>query len=93
MKHYEGKSMKHNTGKSSVMAPEHKSTTVRGSHMRKESAGVKYGLSMREDCETESMGLMIDNDINSVTGNATERILKNPKTNSATEKGHDFEIC
>lgn len=76
----------------SYNAPARKSTTVRGSYMRTESAGVESGLSSRADCDAESQGMGIGYGVNPVTGDAKEQITQNPKTNSVAEKGHKFTI-
>jgi hypothetical protein len=76
-------------------APAHKATTVRGSFMRKESAGVHSGLSSLANCDTEDASeIGIDYDRNPITGNATERVDMNPGSRSkVSEKGNSFEIC
>lgn len=78
-----------------VDAPAHKATTIRGSHMRTESAGVKYGLSSVMAFESESATEPMANyDRDPMTGNATERISRNPKKGPMpSEKGNEFEFC
>lgn len=77
----------------SYNAPARKSTTVRGSFMRTESAGVESGLSSRAGLDAESQGMGIGYGVDPVTGDAKEQITQNPKVTSATEKGNNFDIC
>lgn len=76
-------------------APAHKSSTVRGSHMSKESVGVSYGLSAYSTFDSEEASdIDIDYSRNPMTGNATERVSGNPGgKSSVSEKGNSFEIC
>lgn len=73
-------------------APAHKSSTVRGSFMSDESAGVKDGLSERMDCDSESISnFSINNTVDPISGNPRQSIEPRTST-SAKEKGHSFEI-
>ena len=75
-------------------APAHKATTIRGSYMRKEASGVKYGLSSYEGFDSEEASQIgINYGADPMTGNANERINTNPKVTKGNEKGHSFEIC
>lgn len=72
-------------------APKHTTSTVRGSFMRTESAGVGSGLSARMGIDEGNIG--IDYSRNPMNGNASERISENPRETRASEKGHKFTIC
>ncbi len=76
----------------SYSPPARKSTTVRGSYMRTESAGIETGLSSRADLDAESQGMVIGYDVG-IGGDAKEQMVKNPKGGSATEKGNKFTFC
>lgn len=69
-----------------------KSSTVRGSFSRTEAAGVGSGLSVRKDNDTSGYGPQPNNEVNSITGNANERVKPYPSHN-ITEKGNKFDIC
>lgn len=72
-------------------APEHKSSTVRGSYMSDESAGVEYGLSSRKDFDSEVSSCFSINNATSVSGNPRAAI--EPRSPySVSEKGHSFTI-
>lgn len=72
-------------------APAHKSTTVRGSYMSDESAGVEYGLSARKDFDSEVSSDFKVNNETSVSGNPRQCIDKK-QAYSASEKGHKFDV-
>ena len=75
-------------------APAHKATTIRGSFMKAEGAGVQYGLSSYEHCDTEEATQPPQNyGRNPLTGNATERFTMNPVKTKGEHWGHSFEIC
>lgn len=90
-----GKGAGHGAGDiGNYMPPAHKATTIRGSFMRKEAAGVQFGLSSLEALDSEyasEPGVNYARD--PLTGNATERIDTNPTVTKGSEKGHSFEIC
>ena len=74
-------------------APKHKSTRVRKTYTRTESAGVEHGLSSRSGFDPENLDYPKSNNTrNPVTGNATARIKK-PKGPSVSSKNVNFEIC
>lgn len=73
-------------------APAHKSTTIRGSYMSDESAGVEYGLSERKDFDSEvSSDFQITQGVNAISGNPRQAVGK--KTSyGVSSKGHSFDI-
>lgn len=72
-------------------APEHKSSTVRGSYMSDESSGVEYGLNARKDFDSEvSSDFKVNNEA-SVSGNPRACIDKKSGYN-VSEKGHSFDL-
>lgn len=80
-------------GNSDYNAPGHKSTRIRGAYNGgKDSAGVQSGLSVQSGFDSENGGPTLDNEKDSMTGNATERIKSVPK-GSASSKGQSFEFC
>ena len=71
------------------------STTIRGSYMRTESAGVEHGLSHRMKLSSEHHGYSGGDenyDVDSMTGNANER-PKRYGSKMVSNKGHSFDIC
>lgn len=78
----------------SYMAPEHRNSTVRGSHMRKEGSGVGYGLSSYESMDSEYHGPSYCYDRDPLTGNATERTKPYEGTfkEKVSEKGKSFDL-
>lgn len=77
-------------------APEHKSSTVRGSYMNDgDSVGVGTGLSSLEGFDSESAGAPdVQGQKSGLTGNTTGRIRRNPTGGgSVSEKGNSFEFC
>jgi len=79
-------------GNSTFKAPAAKSTRVRSAYMGdKDSAGVQSGLSVQSGFDSEP-GPAIDNEKDSLTGNATER-LEGGMKKSVSSKGQSFEIC
>ena len=74
--------------------PAAKSTiSGKGPNSSKESAGVGSGLSSYQTFESEMSGPVMDYQRDPMTGNATERIMENPKSNSAKKNGNNFDIC
>jgi hypothetical protein len=76
---------------SEYSAPAHKSTTISGSYMSDESAGVETGLSARKDFDSEmSSDFKVNNDA-SMSQNPRQSIK--PKVSySVSEKGHSFDV-
>ena len=72
-------------------APAHKSSTIRGSYMSDESAGVEYGLSSRRDFDSEVSSCFSINNAASVSGNPRAAIEPRSGYN-VSEKGHSFSI-
>lgn len=81
-------------GNSNYKAPKHKSTISGGkAHMDDgDSQGVSSGLSALSGFDGEAQGPMIDNEKDSLTGNATERLEPYP-SKSVSSKGKTFDIC
>ena len=73
-------------------APEHKSSTVRGSYMSDESSGVEYGLNDRRDFDSEqSSDFSLTQAPNPISGNPRQAVGK--KTGyKVTSKGHSFDL-
>jgi len=86
--------MKHNGGgyKGEYSAPAHKSSTIRGSFMRDDSAGVGDGLSARSDLDSENLHDFQVNNVVSMSGNPRS-VIKPRASKSVSSKGHDFDIC
>lgn len=82
----------HGGFKGEYVAPAHKATTIYGSYMSDESAGVKYGLSERKDFDSESSSdFQITQAINPVNGNPRQSIgLK--LGYDVSSKGHTFDL-
>lgn len=57
------------------------------------SAGLADGLSSKQQFDSENGGPSYNYDVDSVTGNAPERIVKNPASSSAKKNGKSFDIC
>ena len=79
--------------KGEYYAPTHKASTVRGSFMSDDSAGVRDGLSARMDMDSE---MLFDFEINnqvSNSGNPRQAIVGPRGTKSVSEKGHTFTMC
>jgi hypothetical protein len=74
-------------------APAHKATTIRGSFMSDESAGVKYGLSARSDLDSENLLDFKVNQQVSNSGNPRQAIVGPRGGKSVSEKGHSFKFC
>lgn len=72
-------------------APAHKSSTVRGSYMSDESAGVEYGLNARKDFDSEVSSDFKVNNETSVSGNPRQCIDKK-QSYKVSEKGHSFDL-
>lgn len=72
-------------------APAHKSSTVRGSFMSDDSAGVEDGLSARKDFDSESSSDFGINDSVSASGNPRQCISKK-KGYGVSSKGHKFDL-
>ena len=79
----------------SYMAPDHKPSTVRGSYMRMESAGIEHGLNAMSEFDSEYPKFPTYNNArNPITGNVLGR--PNPYQDDAygvTEKGHKMTVC
>ncbi len=73
----------------------HRSSTVRGSYMRKESAGLDTGLTKCAEFDSEALSFpRYDGARDPINGNAPDRPL--PYSDSAvsvTSKGNKFSIC
>lgn len=79
--------------KGEYSAPAHKASTVRGSYMSDESAGVEYGLSGRSDFDSEMISdYKVNNEVDPVSGNPRQ-CVKPKVCKSVKEKGHSFDIC
>ena len=82
-------------GPGAYMPGDHKPTTVRGSYMRMESAGVEHGLNSLREFDSEALAFpRYNGSRNPLSGNAPER--PNPYMDSAysvTEKGHKMSVC
>lgn len=57
------------------------------------SAGLSDGLASKSSFDSESYGPTYDYGVNPLTGNANERIVKNPPESSAKKNGKSFDIC
>lgn len=80
--------------KGDYKAPKH-SSSLGGSHMSDDSAGVEDGLSARSGFNSDGDGVAnfsVNNEVDSVTGNPRQAI-KPRSGKSSTEKGKKFEIC
>ena len=74
-------------------APKHKASTVRGSYMSDDSAGVEDGLSARSDMDSEMLqNVKYNNAVDPVSGNPRQ-VPKPYAGKSVSEKGHKMEIC
>lgn len=82
-------------GPGAYLPGDHRATTVRGSYMRMEGAGIQYGLNKYNEFDSEALAFPMYNGArNPLTGNAPER--PNPYQDDAygvTEKGHSMTIC
>ena len=75
-------------------SPAAKSTiSGKGPNSSKESAGVGSGLSSYETFDSNMGGPSMDYQRDPMTGNATERITKNPSSTTAKKNGNNFDIC
>ena len=78
-------------------APEHKSSTLRGSFMDDgDSAGVSSGLSALSGFDSESayVGEKVSEARNPLTGNPLGRTTENPiESGSVSSKGWKFDLC
>lgn len=72
-------------------APAHKSTTVQGSYMSDDSAGVEGGLSMRKDFDSEVSSDLKINQETSKSGNPRQ-CIKQKEGYSVSSKGHTFDL-
>lgn len=79
--------------KGEYSAPSHSSSTVRGSYMSDDSAGVADGLSARSDMDSESLHDFEINNQVSNSGNPRSCIVGPRGTKSVSEKGHTFKMC
>jgi len=82
-------------GPGAYMPPDHKSSTVRGSYMRMEGAGVEFGLNKYSEFDSEALSFPRYNGARDpLTGNAPDR--PDPYTDGAysvESKGHSMTIC
>ena len=82
-------------GPGAYMPGDHKATTVRGSFMRMEGVGVRYGLCCYEEFDSEALSFPRYNGARDpLTGNAPDR--PDPYREGAysvSEKGHTFNVC
>ena len=74
-------------------APAHKSSTVRGSYSRTDSAGVGDGLSARSDMDSENLFDFTINNQVSNSGNPRSAVKGPRGTKSVKEKGNTFTMC
>jgi hypothetical protein len=79
--------------KGEYSAPAHKASTIRGSFMSDDSAGVQDGLSARMDMDSESLFDFEINEQMSNSGNPRQAIVGPRGTKSVSEKGHTFTMC
>lgn len=78
--------------KGEYKAPAHSSTTIRGSYMSDEDAGVADGLSSRKDFDSEmSSDFQITEGMDPLSGNPRQCVGKK-KSYSVSEKGHSFDV-
>ena len=82
-------------GPGAYMPGDHKASTIRGSYMHMEGAGVEYGLSSYSEFDSEALAFPRYNGARDMlSGNAPER--PDPYRDSqisASGKGHTFTIC
>jgi len=78
--------------KGEYSAPAHKASTIRGSYMSDDSAGVSDGLSARSDMDSESLHDFSINNETSNSGNPRSSIEPRD-SKSVKEKGHSFDMC
>ena len=77
--------------KGEYSAPQHKASTIRGSYMSDDSAGVGDGLSARADMDSENLHDVSMNNETSVSGNPRSCI--EPRgSKSVQEKGHSVDM-
>lgn len=57
------------------------------------TGGLSDGLSSLQGFDSEAGGPSYNYDVNSLTGNAPERVAKNPVSSSAKKNGKSFDIC
>lgn len=75
------------------MAPNHKSSTVRGAYFSDDSVGVGDGLSERSDMDSNYLNnVKYNTATNPVSGNPRQ-VPKPYRSTSISEKGHKMEIC
>ena len=81
-------------GSGAYLPGDHRATTVRGSYMRMEGVGVKFGLCCYEEFDSEALNFPTYNGArNPLSGNAPER--PNPYEDDSynvTEKGHSMQF-
>ena len=77
--------------KGEYSAPAHKSTTVQGSYMSDESAGIEAGLSARKDFDSEMSSDFKVNNATSKSGNPRQ-CIKKKEGYSVSSKGHSFDL-
>ena len=79
--------------KGEYVAPGHKASTVRGSYMSDDMAGVEYGLSMGKDMDSNHLfNVMYNNAPNPINGNVRQ-VPEPYESKSMKEKGHTFRMC
>lgn len=75
-------------------APAHTSSRVRKNTMKDgESTGLSSGLSSLSKFDCDDSGPVINNKVDSMTGNAQQRLPENPRKTTATSKGNKFDLC
>ncbi len=80
-------------GAGSLTQGAHKSTTIRGSFMRSESAGLSSGCNYCAGFDSEALSVThYDGVRNPLTGNAPDRPMPHQSV-GVTSKGHKMQIC
>lgn len=72
-------------------APAHKSTTINGSYMSDEGAGIESGLSARKDFDSEMSSDFKVNNEKSMSG-FPRACIKPKESYSVSSKGHSFDV-
>lgn len=73
-------------------APAHKASTIQGSYMSDDSAGVEDGLSARKDFDSEtSSDFNVTQNVNPANGNPRQCVGKKTGYN-VSSKGHSFDL-
>ena len=75
------------------MAPNHKTSTVRGSYFSDDSAGVEDGLSSRKDFDSNYLNNVKYNNVADPVSGNPRQVPKPYVSRSVSEKGHKMEIC